>query len=209
MDIMYWGFTDSVGWWSVAAGRPNVLERRDSNPLEDRQVIWRHDGLPQYGVYIGYRIPDPFEMMHPVQQNTKPSNPKDAVGTNKVGMSVLPMNVQMEVALALTEGALKYGKHNYRGVGVRSSVYYDAAFRHLGAWWEGEDIDAESGLSHITKAIAGLTVLRDCMMRGNVVDDRPPKCASGWMEPLNKRVPELKSQYRDRTPKNYFEKENQ
>jgi hypothetical protein len=29
-----------------------------------------------------------------------------------------------------------------------------AGEQHLGAWWEGEDIDVESGLSHIIKAIA-------------------------------------------------------
>ena len=32
--------------------------------------------------------------------------------------------------------------------------------------------DQESGLSHITKAIAGLVVLRDAMLNDSVVDDR-------------------------------------
>ena len=137
----------------------------------------------------------------------KPTNPKDAVGTNKVSYSVLPATVLAEAALALTEGALKYGKHNYRGVGVRGSVYYDASLRHLTAWWEGEDIDPESKLSHITKAIAGLMVLRDCMIRGNFNDDRPPKSPQDWMVPLNEHTSVLREQYKDRTPKHYFEKE--
>lgn len=138
---------------------------------------------------------------------TKPTNPKDAVGINKVSFSVIPANVLGEVAVALTEGALKYGKHNYRGVGVRSSVYYDASLRHLTAWWEGEDIDPESGLSHITKAITGLMVLRDCMMRGNFTDDRPPKSNADWMVPLNEHTVKLRNQYKDRNPKHFFEKE--
>ena len=125
----------------------------------------------------------------------KPSNPKAAVGINKIGMSVVPMNVVMEAALGMTEGALKYGRHNYRDCGVRASVYYDALMRHIGAWWEGEDIDAASGLNHVTKAISSLIVLRDSMMRGNWVDDRPPKSNAGWMEPLNKRVAELRKLY--------------
>lgn len=138
---------------------------------------------------------------------TKPTNPKDAVGINKVSFSVIPANVLGEVAVALTEGALKYGKHNYRGVGVRSSVYYDASLRHLMAWWEGEDIDPESGLSHVTKAITGLMVLRDCMMRGNFTDDRPPKSNADWMVPLNEHTVKLRNQYKYRNPKHFFEKE--
>lgn len=116
---------------------------------------------------------------------TKPSNPKDIVGSNKVAMSYVPCPVIMEVAAGMMEGGLKYGRHNYRAVGVRASIYYDAAHRHLMAWWEGEDLDAGSGLSHISKAIASLVVLRDSMLRGNWVDDRPPSCAPGWIEKMN------------------------
>ena len=125
----------------------------------------------------------------------KPSNPKDSVGINKIGMSVVPMNVVMEAALGMTEGALKYGRHNYRDCGVRASVYYDALLRHIGAWWEGEDVDTASNLSHVAKAISCLIVLRDSMLRGNWVDDRPPKSTDGWMEPLNARVTELRRLY--------------
>jgi len=107
--------------------------------------------------------------------STKDSNPKDAVGTAKVSLSVLPAQVLMETALALFEGDRKYGRSNYRVAGVRASVYYDATMRHLMAWWEGQDIDPDSGLSHVTKAIAGLTVMRDAMLNDMWTDDRPPK----------------------------------
>src|SRR5687768_13599454 len=117
----------------------------------------------------------------------KATNPKDAVGTAKVPIfSVLPFRVLSGIALALMEGARKYGRHNYREVGVRASVYVDALGRHLGAWWEGEDIDAESGLSHIDKAIATLCVLRDSMYHGNWTDDRPPSAAEAWIPAANK-----------------------
>ena len=133
-------------------------------------------------------MPSPSELARGDDDNTKPSNPKDAVGSRKVGISNLPVPPLMEAAAALTEGSLKYGRHNYRDVGVRASVYYDAAFRHLGAWWEGEDIDAESGLSHVSKAIAGLLVLRDSMMSGNWQDDRPPRPEQGFVQAINERV---------------------
>lgn len=106
---------------------------------------------------------------------SKETNPKDAVGTRKVPMSCVPMPPLTEVAVAMQEGARKYGRHNYRQAGIRASVYFDAAMRHLIAWWEGEDIDPDSGISHISKAVATLMVLRDGQMRSMCEDDRPPR----------------------------------
>jgi hypothetical protein len=116
----------------------------------------------------------------------KSTNPKDAVGVRKVSFSTVPCTVIAEVGLAMLEGARKYGRHNYRSAGVRASVYYDAVLRHLTQWWEGEDIDPDSGLSHITKALAGLTVLRDTMINDMWTDDRPPRAKPGWMIELNR-----------------------
>lgn len=104
-----------------------------------------------------------------------PYNPKDAVGVKKWRQyTTVPLTVVWELGVALLEGARKYGRHNYRVAPVRASVYIDAAKGHLDCWWEGEDIDDESGLSHITKAMASLTVLRDAMVQKKMVDDRPP-----------------------------------
>lgn len=170
-------------------------------------VIDRWDnGLPKCGSEYG--IPwNRRGVAYGAARATKPSNPKDAVGSSKVSMSVLPANVLMEVALGMHEGALKYGRHNYRAVGVRTSVYYDATMRHLMAFWEGEDIDPDSKLSHITKAISSLVVLRDSMLRQNCVDDRPPKTNDGWMVALNERAAELQKLHSNSAVKHYFEKE--
>ena len=130
------------------------------------------------------------------EDKVKDTNPKDAVGTKKVPISVVPLNVLGEIGLALLEGARKYGRHNYRIAGVRASVYIDAVImRHLAPFWEGEDIDSDSGLNHITKAIAGLIVLRDSMLQGNWVDDRPPKSPIGWKDELNKKAAEIIEKY--------------
>jgi Domain of unknown function (DUF5664) len=126
---------------------------------------------------------------------TKPSNPKDALGILKTPFSTIPMTVIAELGVAMLEGALKYGRHNYRSIGVRASVYYDAEKRHMASFWEGEDIDPDSGLSHVTKAIASLTVLRDAMITGNWVDDRPPRAPLGWMAKLNEKVAALLKKY--------------
>ncbi len=133
----------------------------------------------------------------------KQTNPKDIVGTRKAPMSTVPTQVMAEVGVAMLEGACKYGRHNYRVAGVRASVYYDATSRHLSAWWDmGQDIDPDSGLSHITKAIASLTVLRDAMINGMCTDDRPPSVKDFYAE-LNEKAAAIIDKYADKNPTHY------
>jgi len=137
----------------------------------------------------------------PDEDKKKMSNPKDSVGIKKVPTSTLPTGPMLEVGLAMMEGARKYGRHNYRIAGVRASVYYDAAYRHLDAFWEGEDIDPDSGIHHLAKAVACLMVLRDSMMMENWVDDRPPKYPGGLdMPALNKQAAGIIERYPDSVP---------
>ena len=125
----------------------------------------------------------------------KDTNPKDAIGITKIPFSTIPAKIMAWVGLALLEGAIKYARHNYRVAGVRASVYYDACLRHLTAWWEGEDIDSDSGLPHPIKAIACLVVLMDSMDIGNFNDDRPPRIKQGWVTELNQKAKELLEKY--------------
>ena len=117
---------------------------------------------------------------------TKDTNPKDAIGSRKVPTSLLSGPVLMEMGLGQLEGACKYGAFNWRVAGVRASVYYDALQRHIEAWKEGEDLDPDSGLSHLVKAMCCLHVLRDAEIHGMVNDDRPPKSPDGWVNELNR-----------------------
>jgi len=111
----------------------------------------------------------------------KDSNPKDSVGCTKPPLHCIPAHVLFEVGMGMFEGGWKYREANYRVIGVRASIYYDAAMRHLIAWWEGEDIDPASKIHHISKVMSCLAVLRDCQMQAengsgvSYKDDRPPK----------------------------------
>jgi hypothetical protein len=130
-------------------------------------------------------------------------NPKDIVGSKKLPMSYIPFRVLTNVGLAMLEGGLKYGRFNYRAAGVRASVYFDAVVaRHMTAWWEGEDIDADSDLHHLDKAIAALMVMRDSMLEGNFIDDRPPR-GNVDMTELNKKAGALIDRYGHVKPKHY------
>jgi len=138
-------------------------------------------------------------------KSVKDTNPKDAVGVRKAPISTVSHGVMAELGIAMLEGGRKYGRHNYRIKGVRASVYHDAAWRHLMSWWDfGQDIDPDSGLSHITKAIASLMVLRDAMMMNNWTDDRPPPLPKELLALLNKMASELIDKYPD--PKDPYTK---
>ena len=93
--------------------------------------------------------------------------------TNDTPLHTLPWQVVLEMALGMMEGGRKYGRHNYRAIGVRASVYYDATMRHLTDYLAGNNIDQESGLSHLSKALSSSQVLMDSMVMGNWEDDRP------------------------------------
>jgi hypothetical protein len=136
--------------------------------------------------------------------NEKPSNPKDAIGIRKAPLSVVPMEVIAEVGVGMLEGACKYGRHNFRAIGVRASVYFDATMRHMIAWWEGEDIDPDSKLSHVTKAICSLVVLRDAIIQSKFEDDRPPRHkGSDIYTTLNKAAEMMLDKHADKNPKHY------
>ena len=133
--------------------------------------------------------------------SSKDTNPKDAIGIRKAPLSCVPMNVVAELGVAMLEGASKYGRHNWREAGVRSSVYFDAAMRHLIAWWEGEDIDPDSGIPHVIKAMATLTVLRDAEFFGRLTDDRPPSNMGGWYQHLNEVAGTILDRHSGKSPK--------
>lgn len=130
-------------------------------------------------------------------EQRKPTNPKDALGIGRVPFSPVPAQVTAEVGLAMMEGARKYGRHNYRKAGVKYSIYYDALLRHITAWWEGEDIDPDSGVHHLIKGLACIYVLKDSINIGNAIDDRPPKLKDGWVKRLNKQAEDIIKKYPD------------
>ena len=120
-------------------------------------------------------------------------NPKEGAGAQKVPFSCIPCQPLGELAVAMYEGGYKYGKHNYRDSRIAASTYYEAILRHMMDFWEGEDIDPDSGLSHITKAIATLFVFRDAMMSEQWYDDRPVRGMQDWQAHANNLLAETKA----------------
>lgn len=77
----------------------------------------------------------------------------------------------MEVAKIAGFGAQKYERYNYL-LGFSWSLSYDALQRHLHAFWNGEDVDEESGLFHLAHAAWQCLCLLSFSMRNLGTDDR-------------------------------------
>ena len=101
------------------------------------------------------------------------TNPKDLVGNTKVSLSKLPMIAVAHGAMAMMDGATKYGAFNWRDKAVVSSIYIDAAMRHLQCWFEGQEVASDSKVHHLGHAIACCAILLDAQAKGKLVDDRP------------------------------------
>jgi hypothetical protein len=108
-------------------------------------------------------------------QTTKSSNPKDVLARSeqRVLLHLVPSPALVKTALALMDGARKYGPYNWRDEGVSASTYVSAAERHIRAWLDGETDAADSKVHHLGHAIACLAIILDAEAIGNLVDDRP------------------------------------
>lgn len=89
----------------------------------------------------------------------------------KSRLDLIPPNALEEVGHVLAYGAEKYGQYNYLG-GMAWTRLAGAILRHTYAWLRGEDLDPESGLSHISHAAASCLMLLEYIKRGKGEDDR-------------------------------------
>lgn len=158
------------------------------------------------------------------QPGTKPSspiNPKDAIGQGKLPMHLVPTAVGRYAALAFAEGALKYGKYNWRVAGVRISIYLDAVHRHMakfqdGEWADGDNEEAAAiaagewnaeavygtGVPHLASIIACAGIILDAGECAKLTDDRPPvnSVASANTDLGQKHIAYLKRMFASYTP---------
>lgn len=90
---------------------------------------------------------------------------------DKPDMSLLSGYALTEVAKVMTFGKKKYSAHNWRG-GFLWSRPLSACLRHVWAFIGGEDLDPETGLSHIAHAICCLLFVLEFTKTKPELDDR-------------------------------------
>jgi hypothetical protein len=110
------------------------------------------------------------------------NDPKGHAGSLKTPLGLIPPSAMEQVAWAHKLGADKYGPWNWRKTGVCASTYVNAILRHLNAWRDGEDLDPESGFSHLAHIACSCNILMDASAVGKLQDDRNKLPTNGEVE---------------------------
>jgi len=121
------------------------------------------------------RVPPPEEAFNSFY-NAAGLNPKDAaqLRDKKPPLDLLEPEANRAIAWAMKHGADKYGTQNYLTIDIRARIYAAAVIRHAQQFLEGDDQDADSGLSHWAHIGANVHVFLAALAAGKVVDDRGP-----------------------------------
>lgn len=135
---------------------------------------------------------------------TKPSNPKDIIGSRKLPLDIVPDTLETMAAEAFLEGALKYGRYNWRIAGVRASIYYSATKRHMKKWWNGQNADKATRVHHLKSVIACVGIMLDAELFGKLEDDRPPcpdpDAMAELIDAMEAQVAHLKEMFAEHKP---------
>ena len=89
----------------------------------------------------------------------------------KPAWNLLPFDALNDVAAVLEYGRNKYASRNWEK-GMAWGRLLGAALRHLSAWAQGTERDAESGLPHLAHAACCVLMLLALTKRGVGADDR-------------------------------------
>jgi hypothetical protein len=136
-----------------------------------------------------------------MSDDTKSSNPKDEIGSDKLPLHLVPSVLPAYAALAFTEGACKYGKYNWRAAGVRVSIYLDACYRHLAKYQNGEWADPVTHVPHLGSVLACVGIILDAYHSGKLTDDRPPsQDTASAIDGMAASVIHLKQLFEDKHP---------
>lgn len=147
-----------------------------------------------YDSYIGLQHPRQeeaeFDELPPKAPAAPlPENPKEIFGRLKPPMGLLPSAGKIHTAMALGDGASKYGAFNWRENPVEAMTYVHACQRHLDAWVDGEQIASDSNVHHLGHAVACLMIIMDASACGTLSDNRPPVgSASDLQQSLQKKL---------------------
>jgi hypothetical protein len=91
--------------------------------------------------------------------------------TGKIPLDLIDRIALLEEGKVMAFGAKTYDRHNWRK-GMAWSRLIAAALRHINAFNSGEDLDPESGISHLAHARCCLAFLLNYTVTHPELDDR-------------------------------------
>jgi Domain of unknown function (DUF5664) len=121
------------------------------------------DKLPE-----SHWIVDDASVVTTPQQKKEPGTKFDA---GKPPMELLSTEALVQISRVLEFGKKKYDAHNWRK-GMSWSRLIGAALRHLAAFKDGEDLDPETGLSHLAHLGCCTMFLLEFIKTHPEMDDR-------------------------------------
>lgn len=77
----------------------------------------------------------------------------------KIRYELVPLSAIEELGKVLTFGATRYGDETWRLLPKATDRYYAATLRHLFAYRNGEYLDKDSGMPHLSHALANIAFL--------------------------------------------------
>lgn len=102
-------------------------------------------------------------------------------GSKLSRFDLLPWDAIWALAEHYGRGAEKYADRNWEK-GYRWGLSHAALHRHLAAWWNGEDIDAETGSNHMLAVAWHALALWWWQAHAKGTDDRPVQSARDRVE---------------------------
>ena len=95
--------------------------------------------------------------------------------SEKPRMDLLPPKAIFEVAKVLGIGAEKYGPENWRLLDNLQGRYTAGALRHIFAHMDGEQLDPESGTSHLAHALCCLLFKLEIELENAQIEKEKPR----------------------------------
>lgn len=129
----------------------NKIDETNTVTLENVGAFSVTGSSSKDGSYMASRN-DFLHYFKPMEQGRKDDS-------SKLRYSLLPIGTVNQVVQVLEFGSKKYADNNWQKVENSRTRYYDAAMRHIDAWFNGDLKDAETGLHHLAHAICCLMFL--------------------------------------------------
>ena len=139
-----------------------VLDARDFKPLSPLPPIRPASEISP--------IRPSLESIDPITGGRKDTKPER--------FDLIPVWPLSEIARVYGWGACKYDDNNWRR-GYKWSLSFAALLRHIFAFWSGENLDQESGLSHMAHAAWHCLALAEFSHAKLGTDDRWKSPSSG------------------------------
>ena len=129
----------------------------DTFQVDGLDIKYGNDaGFPTYQRTANY---SPDEILNMQNLQNTPHNPQTGSiknDTDKFDPSMLTIELVELLSRVRMFGAKKYARNNFKISGFKYTRSCAAALRHIFQFLNGEDLDPESGLSHLGHAVASL-----------------------------------------------------